>query len=100
MINVWATWCPTCRAEHEELRQLGEGKKRSFAERFVGRELAVLVQGEAGDGMMSGSSRNYLAVRFTGNPAGKGEEVKVRINGVNADGSCFGELVAHAQCPV
>ena len=60
----------------EELRQLGEGKKRSFAERFVGRELAVLVQGEAGDGMMSGLSRNYLAVRFTGNPAGKGEEVK------------------------
>jgi|SRR5690606_2280526 cytochrome c biogenesis protein CcmG/thiol:disulfide interchange protein DsbE len=26
LINVWATWCPTCRAEHEMLNQLaGQG---------------------------------------------------------------------------
>lgn len=26
LLNVWATWCPTCRAEHEYLNQLaGEG---------------------------------------------------------------------------
>ena len=22
LLNVWATWCPTCRAEHQYLRQL------------------------------------------------------------------------------
>ena len=22
LVNVWATWCPTCRAEHEELNRL------------------------------------------------------------------------------
>lgn len=24
LVNVWATWCPTCRAEHEELLRIGE----------------------------------------------------------------------------
>lgn len=24
LLNVWATWCPTCRAEHEYLNQLAE----------------------------------------------------------------------------
>lgn len=24
LLNVWATWCPTCRAEHEFLNQLAE----------------------------------------------------------------------------
>ncbi|HZV81387.1 MAG TPA: hypothetical protein VFF53_04385, partial [Geobacteraceae bacterium] len=53
----------------------------------------VLVQSEAGGGMMSGLSRNYLSVRFTGSPACKGEELPVRITCVNADGICLGEQV-------
>ncbi len=24
LLNVWATWCPTCRAEHQYLNQLAE----------------------------------------------------------------------------
>lgn len=24
LVNVWATWCPTCRAEHEELLNIGK----------------------------------------------------------------------------
>jgi len=24
LVNVWATWCPTCRAEHEELLHIGK----------------------------------------------------------------------------
>jgi cytochrome c biogenesis protein CcmG/thiol:disulfide interchange protein DsbE len=24
LVNVWATWCPTCRAEHEELLKIGK----------------------------------------------------------------------------
>ena len=23
LVNVWATWCPTCRAEHDELTRIG-----------------------------------------------------------------------------
>ena len=23
LVNVWATWCPTCRAEHDELMRIG-----------------------------------------------------------------------------
>lgn len=32
LVNVWATWCPTCRAEHEELNRL----KREHGLRIVG----------------------------------------------------------------
>lgn len=24
LVNVWATWCPTCKAEHDELLEIGE----------------------------------------------------------------------------
>lgn len=24
LVNVWATWCPTCLAEHDELKRIGE----------------------------------------------------------------------------
>lgn len=32
LVNVWATWCPTCRAEHEQLNRL----KREAGLRIVG----------------------------------------------------------------
>lgn len=78
----------------EELRKIGEEKKRSFATRFVGRELHTLVQGEAGPGVMTGITRNYLSVTFNAPAAIRGEEREVRITDVNPDGSCIGELVA------
>ncbi len=77
----------------EELRLLGEGKKRAFAGRFVGRELPVLVQGKADGGRVSGLSRNYLSVSFAAPSDSRGEEISVRITGVNEDGSCLGEPV-------
>ncbi len=75
----------------EELRRIGEEKRAAFARRFVGRELSLLVQGEAGNGMMSGLSPNYLTVRFPGEPGWKGRAMQVRITGIAADGSCLGE---------
>ena len=27
LINVWATWCPTCKAEHEQLLRIREGSQ-------------------------------------------------------------------------
>jgi threonylcarbamoyladenosine tRNA methylthiotransferase MtaB len=82
----------TIKARAEELRILGEEKKRAFAGRYVGRQLPVLVQSEAGNGMVTGLSRNYLTVTFAAPISLKGEELAVRITGINADGSCRGEL--------
>jgi threonylcarbamoyladenosine tRNA methylthiotransferase MtaB len=70
----------------EELRRLGERKRLVFAERFVGRDLQVLVQGDGS----SGIARNYLNVKLEGDGTIAGDEVAVRIIGVNPDGSCRG----------
>jgi len=70
----------------EELRRLGERKKLEFAVRFIGRELQVLVQGDG----RSGIARNYLSVKLEGDAALSGDEIIVRISGVNPDGSCRG----------
>jgi len=78
----------------EELRLIGEEKKRVFARRFVGGELPVLVQSKSSGGMVTGLSRNYLSVTFPASFDSKGEELLVRITGVDADGSCRGELAA------
>lgn len=80
------------KARAEELRQVGEEKKRAFAGRFIGRELPVLVQSETGSGIATGLSRNYLSVTFPAHVTLKGEELAVRITGINPDGSCRGEL--------
>jgi threonylcarbamoyladenosine tRNA methylthiotransferase MtaB len=68
----------------EELRALGYRKKRHFAAGFIGRDLQVLAQGDG----RSGIARNYLQVQLDGETAISGEEVAVRISGVNPDGSC------------
>lgn len=54
------------RARAEMLRELGERKGRAFRQRFVGRELAVLMQSRDRDGEALGLSRNYLPVRVPG----------------------------------
>jgi len=82
------------KARAEELRLIGEEKKRTFAGRFIGRQLPVLVQSDSGSGLVTGLSRNYLSVTFPASLDSKGEELMVRVTGVNADGSCRGEPVA------
>lgn len=74
----------------EELRTLGERKKREFAERFIGRHLQVLVQGDG----RSGIARNYLTVELEGDAAISGNEEVVRITGVNPAGICRGFRIA------
>jgi threonylcarbamoyladenosine tRNA methylthiotransferase MtaB len=77
----------------EEIRLLGERKKREFTAGFLQRELLLLVQGGGKNGKVSGLTRNYLTVNATGAALPAGSEQKVRITAVNADGSCEGVFV-------
>lgn len=70
----------------EALRLLSERKKSAYAERFVGRELQVLVQNE--EGGRKGLSRNYLSVLIEEGEVTVNSEVTVLITG-----SKGGELV-------
>jgi threonylcarbamoyladenosine tRNA methylthiotransferase MtaB len=82
----------TIKARAEELRELGEEKKRAFASRFIDRQLPVLVQNEVAGDRVTGLSPNYLAVTFAAPAGTRGEELMVRITDVNPDGSCTGEM--------
>ena len=70
----------------EAMRVLSEQKKSAYAERFVGRELQVLVQRDAGG--RKGLSRNYLPVLIEGCDDLFNTEVSVLITGAKG-----GELV-------
>lgn len=63
----------------QALRRLSDMKKRAFHRRFLGKELAVLVQGRGEDGMLKGLSRNYIPVLFQGDDSLVNKEVVVRV---------------------
>ncbi len=72
----------------EALRQLSESKKQAYAEGFIGRELQVLVQKDAGG--RKGLSRNYLPVLVEGSEGLFNREVTVLITAAKG-----GELVGN-----
>lgn len=72
------------KARAAQLRDLGESKLAAFAQRFVGQELEVVVEGGQGR-ERRGLSRNYLAVRFAGGAELIGQAVTVRIVGIEAE---------------
>jgi threonylcarbamoyladenosine tRNA methylthiotransferase MtaB len=47
-----------------QLRTLGETKQRTYAQRFVGRRLDVVVEGKKRNGWRNGLSKHYLPVSF------------------------------------
>jgi threonylcarbamoyladenosine tRNA methylthiotransferase MtaB len=63
------------------LRLLSDRKREAYHERFVGRELRVLIQEEADDGMVKGLSRNYIPVLLPGDRSLINLELNVRIVG-------------------
>src|SRR5262249_39176729 len=67
------------------LRELGEGKTRSFAARFVGRRLEVLLEEIAPDGSARGHSRNYLRVLTSPGPHMTNQEVEVAIESLSLE---------------
>lgn len=75
----------------EALRLLSERKNHVYAGRFVGRDLQVLVQRDAGG--RKGLSRNYLPVLVEDAESLVNREVTVRITGVQG-GELRGRLVA------
>ena len=72
------------------IRSIATLKKKSFLERFVGRKLDVLVQGNNDtSGVCKGLSRNYISTSFSGEPALVNEEIPVLIIGCKG-GVCTG----------
>ena len=67
------------------LRRLLERKKRAYHERFVGRELEVLVQEKKEGGMVKGLSRNYIPVMLPGDDNLINSEISVRITGTGKE---------------
>jgi threonylcarbamoyladenosine tRNA methylthiotransferase MtaB len=63
------------------LRRLSERKKLAYHEKFVGRELKVLVQERKEGGMVKGLSRNYIPVMLTGDANLINSEIPVQITG-------------------
>jgi len=69
----------------EALRVLSLRKKMAYFERFLGRELLVLIQQKRKGGALQGLSRNYLTVAIPGHSTPVNTEVKVRISGIDKD---------------
>ena len=67
------------RERAQALRRLSDRKKRAFYQRFLGRELSVLVQEKEPDGVLKGLSRNYIPVTFAGDDTLLNTEVPIRV---------------------
>src|SRR5262249_650979 len=59
------------------LRELGEHKRRKFAERFCGSVLKVLLEERGADARLKGYSRNYIRVLVEGRESVGNDEVEV-----------------------
>jgi threonylcarbamoyladenosine tRNA methylthiotransferase MtaB len=64
------------------LRRLSDRKKRAFYQRFLGRELPVLIQEREPDGSLKGLSRNYIPISLAGEGSLLNTEVPVRVTEV------------------
>ncbi|HEY4743322.1 MAG TPA: tRNA (N(6)-L-threonylcarbamoyladenosine(37)-C(2))-methylthiotransferase MtaB [Desulfuromonadaceae bacterium] len=73
---------PVIKERAQQLRDAASGKRSLFMERFMGRELRVLVQGhDMKSGSCRGLARNYLTVAFPGGTGMENREVVVRVEG-------------------
>lgn len=75
----------TIKARAEALRKLSDEKKKNFFERFLDRELDVLVQEQGENGVLKGLSRNYIPVALPEGGAALNSEVKVTIAALEKD---------------
>ncbi|MBV5340010.1 MAG: tRNA (N(6)-L-threonylcarbamoyladenosine(37)-C(2))-methylthiotransferase MtaB [Deltaproteobacteria bacterium] len=76
------------------LRNIAKQKKEIFLQRFVDKDLKILIQRyDVTSGFCSGLSRNYISVSFPGEKALVNEEVSVRITRCNG-AVCSGNTTA------
>jgi threonylcarbamoyladenosine tRNA methylthiotransferase MtaB len=77
------------------LKELGERKRKEFQERFIDREVEVLVEHrcEKGKDRLTGLTDNYLRVFFEGPEAIQGRLAKILITG-QEDGRLIGRVKA------
>jgi len=80
------------KARAARLRQIGEKKYQVFAQRFVGAELDIVIEGGENNGLRKGLSQNYLSVVVPADIAEPGMLVRVNVSGMNKD-SLIGEVV-------
>ncbi len=73
------------------LRAMGQAKRRTFCERFIGASLEVLVEGkrDPSTGQLKGFTRNYVPVLLEGPDQLMHRLVQVRLTGLR-DGMIFG----------
>jgi threonylcarbamoyladenosine tRNA methylthiotransferase MtaB len=79
---------PAAKKERSQrLRQLGRTKKEAFAARFLGRELAILLEGKRDKArqLLSGLTENYIRVHVDAPEAFVNRLVPVRLAAVEAD---------------
>jgi threonylcarbamoyladenosine tRNA methylthiotransferase MtaB len=75
-----------------KLRSIAAAKKSAFLERFIGREIKVLVQGyDAITGLCRGLSRNYISSAFAGDISLVNREVGVILTACTGN-NCLGEI--------
>jgi threonylcarbamoyladenosine tRNA methylthiotransferase MtaB len=80
---------PTATKERSRrLRELGQAKKKAFAARFLGRQLAILLEGKRDKArqLLSGLTENYLRVHVDAPEALVNQLVPVRLVAMAGDG--------------
>ena len=82
----------------QRLRALGQAKKQAFAERFIGRELNILIEGKRDRerGLLSGLTQSYVRVFVDAPEALVNQLVPVRVMAV-AGGEVLGRWPAEPQ---
>ena len=75
------------KARSQRLRALGQAKKEAFARRFIGRQLAILLEGKRSKTrqVLSGLTENYLRVHVDAPEAFVNQLVPVRLVGLTGD---------------
>jgi threonylcarbamoyladenosine tRNA methylthiotransferase MtaB len=87
------------------MRELGAGKKKTFCRSFLGKRLAVLVEGATDRpiGGRRGFSKNYLPVSVSGSDGLVNREIAVRVESFTAGrliGTAMQSETAGAPCAV
>jgi threonylcarbamoyladenosine tRNA methylthiotransferase MtaB len=79
---------PAAKKERSQrLRALGQMKKKAFAKRFLGREMAILLEGKRDQmrHLLSGLTENYLRVRVEAPEAMVNQLIPVRLLALAGD---------------